>query len=71
MALELFIKILGWMMALAPITVALGVSMSLILGAANDDGEIKALVMLGVSVMLIGVTILLLVYFTDVFIRLG
>ena len=58
-------------MALAPITVALGVSMSLILGAANDDGEIKALVMLGVSVMLIGVTILLLVYFTDVFIRLG
>jgi len=66
--LEFAIKIFGWAMALAPIVVALGVSANLILGAANDDEEIKALVMLGFAITLLGATILLLVYFTDIFV---
>lgn len=65
MTLTLTIKILGWVMALAPLVVAMGVSFHLILGAADDDGDIKALITLGFAVTLLGVAILLLSYFTD------
>jgi energy-converting hydrogenase Eha subunit E len=64
MSLDLAIKFIGWVFAGVPLLVFLGISGTMVWGAAQDDEVIKAVVMLALSVFAIGVLILVVAYFT-------
>ena len=67
MDLELALKVIGWAFAGTPVLVFTIVSFYMIMGAAGDDDLIKALVMLGTAIFLIGTILLVVLYMTDLF----
>jgi len=65
MSLELILKIISWAMLATPLIVFLIISGYMIFGAASDDDEIMALVILGFTLFFMGTGMLALLYFTD------
>lgn len=72
-SLTFVIKIIGWCLVLAPLTVVFVVSLYMILGAMKDDeasgGMIGGLVTLGGTMFFLGAAMLLLAYFTNILSR--
>lgn len=65
MDFDLAVKVIGWAMALTPLTVFVVVSFYMMSGAAEDDDSIKGLLMLGVGIFALGVILLAASYFTN------
>ncbi len=65
MTLEFVLTFLGWAFSLVPLAIFLGVSINMIRGAGEDDAQILALSLIGVTIFLIGVITLVLVYLTN------
>ena len=64
MGLDLAVKIIGWAMTIVPLTIFIVISGYMVWGAAEDDEVIKALVLLAIAIFAIGLTIIVLAYFT-------
>ncbi|MBM5789504.1 hypothetical protein FJZ23_00205 [Candidatus Parcubacteria bacterium] len=69
MTLELAFFVLGWIFVGIPTVIFLGVSFSMIKGAATDDETVKALVLLSLTSFFMGAIILLVLYLTNLFER--
>lgn len=63
----LTITVIGWVLALAPVLAIIGVAIYIIVGIAQNEEEIKGLVMLGQVSFVLGLFILALTYFTPIF----
>ena len=59
------LKIIGWILTVAPLIAFLGVSIYVIKGAMEDDDMVKALVMLCIGCFTLGAIILLLMFLTS------
>jgi|GEM_PF-3957574 len=62
----LVVKIISWFFVLAPLIVFLGLSIHMLRGIMEDDAAVKAFTLLGIAFLLIGSTLLLLIYMTDI-----
>ncbi|MBT5807726.1 hypothetical protein HOI18_00420 [Candidatus Uhrbacteria bacterium] len=65
--LPFVLKFIGWIFTVVPVLAFVGVSVVVIKGAANDDGLIMSLVMLGILLFVMGVIILSTVYLSGIF----
>lgn len=69
--LPFIVTVIGWVLVIGPIATVLAISVHLVLGAAKDDEMIGGFVRLGVSMFLLGLGILALVYFTNIFAKVS
>jgi hypothetical protein len=65
--LETVLKLIGWVFVVVPVLAFLTVSVVVVKGAAGDDGLIKSLLILGITLFTMGAIILLLVYLSGLF----
>lgn len=65
MTLLLILKVLGWMFTLIPLAAHIVVSVKMIQGVGKDDPLIPAIALIGLTMFLMGLTTLIVVYFTD------
>jgi len=63
--IDVFLKIVGWVMVIAPLVAFLTISYNMISGVAKDDMMVKHLLTLGTTLVLTGGILLLALYFTD------
>lgn len=67
MILEFFLKIVGWVLVLIPLSVFLVISYSMIKSVSKEDGMVNKLLMLGTTLFFTGGILLILLYLTDFF----
>jgi len=60
MNFDLALKVIAWAMTLTPVTVFLTISFYMMWGAAQDDDDIKGLIMLGIGIFGIGAFLLII-----------
>lgn len=65
MILEIGLKILGWILVVAPLSVFIVVSYSMIHGVAKDDSMVHHILNLGTTLFSVGVVLLIVLYLTD------
>ena len=68
--LALVVEIFGWILLVGPVLAMLAACVHVIIGAAKDDDMIRGFVMLGFSLMLLGVVMLALAYLTPLLKRI-
>ena len=61
------LKIVGWIFTIIPLVAFVAVSVFIIKGVGEDDSLIMALVLLGLTMLVIGIIILVLVYLSGIF----
>lgn len=59
--------ILGWIFTLTPVVIFLGVSIYMVRGIMKDDDNLKALILLGFTIFIMGSILLLSIYLTNLF----
>lgn len=62
MDFDLALKVIGWAMAVTPVTVFVIISFYMMWGASQDDDSIKGLIMLGLGIFTVGTILLVMTY---------
>lgn len=69
--IAIILKIIGWLFIGVPLGAFFVFCTYMLIGLSNDDAAVKNLIMIGFVIFLIGFSILILTYLTNIFSYLG